>query len=289
LAGIIKTRSLAHFITNRKYNMQTIYRLTCLGLLLSLSTLTAREPSIPANDSPENAVHVTIIYDNYQDDESLPTDWGFACLVEYQGDKLLFDAGRDAALYEKNVGLLGINPKEIPGLFISHAHGDHTAGMPWIVKMNPTMKCYLPSSYVMELKAREQLPENSSGIAEPEHLYGPYYSTGDGFDAFREQGLVIKTEKGGILITGCGHPGAVAMVSRAEEELGIEIHTLIGGLHLMRSSDKDLKQLSVSLKKLGVNTICPTHCTGDHSIAYLRDSFGEGYIKGGTGKEIIIH
>ena len=32
----------------------------------------------------------------------------------------------------------------------------------------------------------------------------------------------------------------------------------------------------------------PTHCTGDKSIASFKKTFGEGYISGGTGKEIII-
>lgn len=48
--------------------------------------------------------------------------------------------------------------------------------------------------------------ESSKAIKKPSHLYGPFYSTGDDFVAFREQGLVIKTENGGVLITGCGHP-----------------------------------------------------------------------------------
>jgi len=265
-----------------------MYRLTCLGILLSLSTLTAREPARSGNDSPENVVQVTIIYDNYQDDKSLKTDWGFACLVEYQGNKVLFDAGRDAALYKKNVELLEIDPKEIPGLFISHAHGDHTAGMPWITKINPSVKCYLPSSYAEELGSRDQLPENSIALADPAHLFGPFYSTGDSFEAFREQGLIILTENGGILITGCGHPGPVAMVSKAEKELGIEIHTLIGGLHLMRSSENDVLKIAETLKSMGIKQICPTHCTGDNSIAYFKEFFGEDYIQGGSGREIII-
>ncbi len=46
-------------------------------------------------------------------------------------------------------------------------------------------------------------------------MYGPFYSTGDNFRAFEEQGLLVKTEKGGILITGCGHPGPVEMIKKA--------------------------------------------------------------------------
>lgn len=269
--------------------MQHSIRLTSLGILLCLSTLTAREPSITGSASPDQAVHVTIIYDNYQQQEALGTDWGFACLVEYQGNSLLFDAGRRADLYKKNVELLKIHPEAIPSLFISHKHGDHTAGMPWILEINPSVKCYLPASYAEQLKAKGQLPKNSIGAEKPMHMYGPFYTTGDSFAKFREQGLVIDTENGGVLVTGCGHPGAVEMVQAAKEELGIEIHTLIGGLHLMQYSDREMEQLSKALKELGIRNICPTHCTGDKSIAYLKDSFGEGYIQGGTGKEIIIH
>lgn len=258
-------------------------------LLLGLSTITALEPGIAGSGSSDDAIHITIIYDNYQADQNLDTDWGFACLVEYQGNKLLFDAGRKAELYKKNVEQLGINPEGIPTLFISHEHGDHTAGMPWIIEVNPSILCYLPSSYAEQLKARGTLPPNSKAVKKPGHLYGPFYSTGDNFVAFREQGLVIKTENGGVLLTGCGHPGVVAMVKTAEEELGIEIHTVIGGLHLMHTSEKDLELLADRLKEMGVKQICPTHCTGDNSIASLKASFGKGYISGGTGKEIIIH
>jgi 7,8-dihydropterin-6-yl-methyl-4-(beta-D-ribofuranosyl)aminobenzene 5'-phosphate synthase len=266
--------------------MKNIYRLTCLLLLLGLSTLAAREPV--TGDSPDGAVHVTIIYDNYQADPDLETDWGFACLVEYQDQQLLFDAGRKADLYKQNVALLHIDPKEIPTLFISHEHGDHTAGIPWITEVNPSIKCYLPATFEAKLRATNQLPPNSKGVSEPTHMYGPFYSTGDNFEAFKEQGLVVKTKTGGVLITGCGHPGVVEMVTVARNELGIEIHTVIGGLHLMRTPGEKIEQISDALKKMGVKQICPTHCTGDKSIALLKEAFGEGYISGGTGKEIII-
>jgi len=276
------------FTTGKKYKMRKSFGLTGLMLLLGLSTITALEPVLSGKDSKDDAVHVSIIYDNYQAKQNLETDWGFACLVEYQGQQLLFDAGRKAELYKTNVKLMGINPEEIPTLFISHEHGDHTAGIPWIIEVNPSVTCYLPASYSEQLKASGKLPPNSKGVHKPSHLYGPFYSTGDDFAAFREQGLVVKTDNGGVLITGCGHPGVVQMVAVAEKELGIEIHTVIGGLHLMRKSEKELVQLAASLKEMGVKQICPTHCTGDNSIAFLKKSFGDGYISGGTGKEIII-
>jgi hypothetical protein len=70
-------------------------------LLLGLSTITAVEPGVSARASSDDAIHVTIIYDNYQADQNLETDWGFACLVEYQGNQLLFDAGLPGCRFSK--------------------------------------------------------------------------------------------------------------------------------------------------------------------------------------------
>jgi len=268
--------------------MYNLIRLGGMMFLLCLSTLTARELYDSTGCSQGKGLFVTIIYDNYQADERLDTDWGFACLVECAGERMLFDAGREAELYKQNMELLQIDPREIPSLFISHEHGDHTAGIPWIIQVHPSMKCYLPSTFAAQLRSRGSLPPNSQGISEPLHLYGPFYSTGDDFERFNEQGLVIRCGEGGALITGCGHPGVVAMVEKAEDELGIEIHTVIGGLHLMSCSKKELATISKRLKELGVKKICPTHCTGDNAIACLKEAFGEGYIPGGTGREILI-
>lgn len=269
--------------------MNKTNKLAGLLLVLGLSTIFALEPAadqrVPVND----ALHVTIIYDNYQLDKNLKPDWGFACLVEYQGHKVLVDAGRDSELFKENLGKLQIDPREVHALFISHEHGDHTAGVPWITEVNPSMKCYLPTPYARQLEIRESLPQNSKALAEPQHLFGPFYSTGDNFATFKEQGLIIKTEDGGILITGCGHPGAIPMITVAEKELNIEIHTLIGGLHLMDKSETELNQLAASLKKIGITQICPTHCTGDASIARFKEAFAEHFISGGVGKEIIIN
>jgi 7,8-dihydropterin-6-yl-methyl-4-(beta-D-ribofuranosyl)aminobenzene 5'-phosphate synthase len=56
----------------------------------------------------------------------------------------------------------------------------------------------------------------------------------------------------------------------------------------MDKSKEEVEQIAADLKELGVRQICPTHCTGDKSIAVLKSSFGSGYISGGTGQEIII-
>jgi 7,8-dihydropterin-6-yl-methyl-4-(beta-D-ribofuranosyl)aminobenzene 5'-phosphate synthase len=268
--------------------MRTSLGLAVLLFMLSLSTSTATLPRFEKTESSDSSIHITIIYDNYQNDTHLETDWGFACLVEYGEYKLLFDAGRKADLFKQNVTKLEIQPEEIPTLFISHAHWDHTAGVAWITEVNPSVKCYLPSPYADQLKAKDDLPQHFIVLTGPAHMYGPFYSTGDDFEGFKEQGLVIRTDHGGVLITGCGHPGVVDMVEVAHEKLGINVHTVIGGLHLLQTSKEKVNSIAETLQKMGIEQICPTHCTGDQSIVQLKASFGNGYISGGTGKEIII-
>jgi 7,8-dihydropterin-6-yl-methyl-4-(beta-D-ribofuranosyl)aminobenzene 5'-phosphate synthase len=268
--------------------MKQHFRFTGFALLLILSTTTARDPGQTATGISEPAVHVTIIYDNYISDPSLKGDWGFACMVEYGENRMLFDAGRDADLYKKNMQILGFEPAAFDALFISHQHGDHTAGIPWILEENPAINCYFPSVYEDLLRTENRLPEHSKGFISPAHISGPFYSTGDQFEAFREHGLVVKTDQGGVLITGCGHPGAIEMVRVAREELGINVSAVIGGLHLMNASQQQLDQIAAALKNMGIRQICPTHCTGDRSIAHFKSSFGEGYLAGGTGVELII-
>jgi len=268
--------------------MKPSIRLTGVAFLLVLSTATARDPGWFTIGISDPAVHVTIIYDNYVSDPSMSADWGFACLVEYLGNAMLFDAGRDADLYRQNMQIPGLAPAAYDALFVSHHHGDHTAGIPWILGENPTIKCYFPSVYEDLLRSENRLPEHYKGFDAPAHISGPFYSTGDHFEAFREQGLVVKTGQGGILITGCGHPGIVEMVKVVREELGINVSAVIGGLHLMNSSKQQLDEIAAALKEMGIRQICPTHCTGDQSIAYFKSSFGEGYLAGGTGKELII-
>ena len=59
--------------------------------------------------------------------ELFPNRLGYATLIEANGQKLLFDAGRGVTqrLYESR-----INPKEVTRIFLTHLHNDHFEGLP---------------------------------------------------------------------------------------------------------------------------------------------------------------
>lgn len=55
---------------------------------------------------------------------------GLAFLIETESGGVLFDTGQSGTVLLHNLKLLGIEPKAISALAISHAHYDHTGGLP---------------------------------------------------------------------------------------------------------------------------------------------------------------
>jgi 7,8-dihydropterin-6-yl-methyl-4-(beta-D-ribofuranosyl)aminobenzene 5'-phosphate synthase len=56
-------------------------------------------------------------------------EWGFAALVEVDGQRLLFDAGQRPDTVLHNAQELGIDLSGITDVVITHNHDDHTAGL----------------------------------------------------------------------------------------------------------------------------------------------------------------
>ena len=88
---------------------------------------------------------ISIIYDNEAFDKSFKPDWGFSCLIEAFGRKILFDTGANGDILLGNMEKLNINPVLVDMIFISHAHWDHIGGLLPFLKINPA-KLYIPYS-----------------------------------------------------------------------------------------------------------------------------------------------
>ena len=74
------------------------------------------------------------------------------------------------------------------------------------------------------------------------------WTTGELGETTKEQSLLIKTENGNVIITGCAHPGLDNIINSLKN-LG-NISTIIGGFH--DSNIKELKDLQI---------VIPCHCT----------------------------
>lgn len=213
-------------------------------------------------------MRVTIIYDNETSREALRNDWGFACLVEAHGRRILFDTGANGAILLDNMKKLDIKPSSIDDVFITHAHWDHTGGLSDFLKKNSDVTLYVPPSYhTPPSSARETIV-----VKGPMEIREGIFSTGELGGI--EQALVVTTDRGPVIIAGCSHPG-VGDILEAASTHG-KVYALIGGLH----GFDGFEQLE------GINVICATHCT--EFKADIASRYPDACIEGGAGRIIDI-
>lgn len=211
---------------------------------------------------------LTIVYDNNSLREDLKSDWGFSCLIETGNNgfpKILFDTGYRSSILFYNMEKLGINPKNINIIVISHQHLDHTGGLTSLLKVNPYVTLYIPNSLsvktnglnvinVIRVKTLTQITENVYAL----EFMGI------------EQSLLIKTLKGFILVTGCSHPKLEKIILEALK-FG-EVYGVVGGFHGFKNY-KILEKVSL---------ICPCHCTVNKKK--IAEIFPKKYEECGVGK-----
>ncbi len=86
-----------------------------------------------------------------------------------------------------------------------------------------------------------------------------------------DQSLIIDTEKGLVVISGCGHAGVINTLDYARTKIRqAPIHAAIGGFHLYEASDKTLAWTADKLKEFGVQNLLGAHCTGIEALYRLR-------------------
>jgi 7,8-dihydropterin-6-yl-methyl-4-(beta-D-ribofuranosyl)aminobenzene 5'-phosphate synthase len=90
-----------------------------------------------------------------------------------------------------------------------------------------------------------------------------------------DQALFIETNRGWVIVTGCGHSGAVNTLTYAREITGSRrIHAVVGGMHLLNASAERLRATTEGFKDFRVNVVVPCHCTGFHATGLFQSQFG---------------
>lgn len=102
----------------------------------------------------------------------------------------------------------------------------------------------------------------------------------------RERALVISSDAGLLLVTGCAHPGIVELARKAGEVCSREIYAVMGGFHLGGASSGEVSSIIASLKALEVQYAGPCHCTGKQALSAFREAFSNCFITLGAGKRI---
>ena len=274
-------------MTYKKY-MLTAVAITMV-LILSFSLVNIREDEETEMYMKKTNATLVTVYDNYEYNPELRTGWGFSCLVKTGNKNILFDTGADSSTLLQNMEKLGVDPKDIDTIVLSHIHGDHVGGLTGILERNPGVAVYMPESFPEDFK--DTVKSYGSEIFEvksPSEVSEGVYTTGELGTWIKEQSLMVNTGMGLVVITGCAHPGIVRVVERAKELSNQSIHLVIGGFHLSEESDSTLRDIISSFRRLGVEKAAPCHCSGERARQLFKDEYADDYISNGVGKMIKI-
>ena len=232
---------------------------------------------------------ITVIYDNYLVKEGLQTNWGFSCLIEGAEKIVLFDTGTLGGVLMNNMKALNIDPDIVDIVIISHDHGDHFGGLPAFLKENSDVKVYMLKSFRQQTKnfvtdAGAELIE----VTGPVKVCGGIYITGEVEGPVNEEGIILRSSKGSIIITGCAHPGVDKIVRTSKEIIDDKILYVMGGFHLMQTPKAGVDKIISNFRDMGVKYVSATHCTGDNSINIFKNAYKENFISIGAGKILTL-
>jgi 7,8-dihydropterin-6-yl-methyl-4-(beta-D-ribofuranosyl)aminobenzene 5'-phosphate synthase len=111
----------------------------------------------------------------------------------------------------------------------------------------------------------------------PERNWGPPASivTSGGLVADsvpEDMALIIETDRGLVLVIGCGHAGTVNTVDLGRRILGPKpVYAVIGGLHLFAAPDSTLAWTAARLRAVNLGYLLGAHCTGIEAVFRIRE------------------
>ena len=262
-----------------------------VALLVSLALGMGAEWASRAGAPPAAPLRITIVYDNTVADPRLEAGWGFAALVEHRGHTLLLDAGADARVFGANLDSLRIDPRRIEAVAISHAHGDHTVGLGALPARGAHVPLYGLPSFPAAFREGPARAFQVRDAVPGQELSPGVFTTGELVDpavGIPEQALVIPTDSGLVILTGCAHPGIVAIVRRAAEMYHAPVYLVVGGFHLLQKTDAQVDTIIAEFRRLGVRKVGATHCTGERAIARFAAAWGADFVRLGAGRELVV-
>lgn len=208
-------------------------------------------------------MNVTIVYDN-EAKEGLQKGWGFSCYIQTEDSKILFDTGWDGCALKQNLSALNIPIEDIDILVLSHQHWDHIGGVPEILNANNNLDVYVPASFSEKLKNEIATHSTLHEVTEKCRICNNVFSTGELGNNPKEQSLILETDNGIYVITGCAHPGLETIIGTAASTG--DVRGIIGGLH--DSQEYDLLD--------GLEFIGAGHCTSN--IETIRTRFPNTFV-----------
>lgn len=240
---------------------------------------------------------------------------GFSVLIEAEDKKILVDTGATGIAVTHNLNLLGIRPPDIDSIVLSHGHNDHAGGLchfPARIITHPDafFKRYLvaPSGEKFDLTCADSdtFKDRVDFHRGPVQLAKGIWTTGEvqrrhdweSLNRFRiekngtnepdpvmdDQGVIINSSHGLVVVAGCSHAGIINTIEQAVDISGIpDVYCVIGGFHLIGTSETRISKTIEEFKRLNVKKIVPIHCTGFEGIKRISIEMPEEFEYVTTG------
>ncbi len=247
-------------------------------------------------------IEIINLNDNRNDNCDLDNEHGLSLYIRIDEYAFLFDTGQ-SDVYINNAKKLNVDLDKIDTIVLSHGHYDHANGLKFFDKKvnlitHPDCFNYRVSKRTgtyggMNLNKDEIVEKfNLITSVEPYKVVDDVYYLGqvkrtiewegkkfpmvikDGTDdiVLDDSGLLIKTSKGLIIISGCAHSGICNTIEYAKEVTKEnKVLAVMGGFHLKEINDATMKTLGY-IKNNDIESIYLSHCTDDIVCDYFRDN-----------------
>src|SRR5580693_9946329 len=111
---------------------------------LVLLTCTAKLFAARHASAIPGTAQITVLYDAFGKTPGVQKDWGYSALIEFAGKRILFDTGNNPENLEQKAKAKGSDLSKLDFVVMSHRHGHHMGGLPYLLKVNPAVKIYAP-------------------------------------------------------------------------------------------------------------------------------------------------
>lgn len=131
--------------------------------------------------------------------------------------------------------------------------------------------------------------ERSNEVEQPNPIFVIKDEQGECLDEFPDEiAMGIVTDKGLVVVVGCSHFGIANILTHIQKKTNMPIYAVIGGTHLVEADDKRVEYTMDTFRKLGIQLIAVSHCTGQSAIQKMDEFLGENFIINNTGNIMII-
>lgn len=239
-------------------------------------------------------IRITVLNDDRCNNDTLECEHGLSLFLEDGNRKVLFDTGQ-TDLYLKNASILGVPLDEVESIVLSHGDYDHGNGLKYFNRkvnlichpdftknriskrtgnysgLNENLEEIKNKFHLITTKEPYPVTDNIIFLGEIERLNCFEKGTnlpatneaGETYKHLDDSGVVIKTDNGIIVISGCAHSGICNTIEFAKKITNCNnVLAVIGGFHL-KDIDEQTEKTIQYMKDNHIKHILVAHCTSD--------------------------